>query len=102
MKPNEGCRATRPARSRSVSLHTSWRSMARMASMGSVLVQVSCVSLPLPNRLSGGPDQAVGWKLVVDKREPNFLLASDRTECEVTRERFDGVKEGESVFCQWR
>lgn len=67
-----------------------------------LLTLASCFSLP--GRESGPrtSGELLGWKVVVEKREPNLLLAVDQTECVVPENRFDRVREGQRVFCHWR
>jgi hypothetical protein len=40
--------------------------------------------------------------VVLEKRDPNLLVAADRTHCEVAPDRFGQVREGDRVFCHWR
>ena len=63
-----------------------------------VLLLCSC-SLPWTQ---GRSRTTVGWKQVMEKREPVYLIAIDRTECTVTKEKFAQIKPGDSVFCAWR
>lgn len=67
-----------------------------------LFLATSCVSLPVPGRDTGRSQETLSWKVVLEKRDPNILLAGDRTECEVTANRFDSVREGDRVFCHWR
>ena len=41
-------------------------------------------------------------KAVVGKEEPGTLLARDGSRCLVTKERFDQVRQGDEVWCDWR
>jgi hypothetical protein len=50
----------------------------------------------------GRAKRMLSWKVVVEKREPNLLLAADRSECQVSGDRFERIREGERVFCHWR
>lgn len=43
----------------------------------------------------------VGWKQVMRKVPPVYLVATDRTQCTVTDEKYRKVKEGDVVFCTW-
>lgn len=83
-------------------MHRRTRRVAGGIAVAALLGATACVSLPLPGRDAGDSGETVGWKLVVEKREPNLLVAVDRTYCEVTRERFEETEEGERVFCHWR
>lgn len=56
------------------------------------------VPLRRPNPMQGA---GVGMKEVVEKREPNYLIAVDRTECVVSRSRFNKVERGSRVLCRW-
>jgi hypothetical protein len=67
-----------------------------------LLLVTSCLSLPIPGRGPGSSGETLTWKVIVEKREPNILIALDRTYCEVAPDRFDKVEEGERVFCHWR
>ncbi len=46
--------------------------------------------------------EALAWKVVVQMREPNLVSAADRTVCEVSHERYEGITQGDQVFCHWR
>jgi hypothetical protein len=48
------------------------------------------------------PAAGVGWKVVMDKRPPAYLVAVDGTECTVSAERFRQVDPGDRVLCAWR
>jgi hypothetical protein len=41
-------------------------------------------------------------KVVHGKEAPATLLATDRSRCTVTEQRFKEVKEGDKVTCAWR
>jgi hypothetical protein len=47
-------------------------------------------------------DGEVTWKVVMEKREPNLLVAADWSVCEVSFERFEKVQRRDRVFCHWR
>jgi hypothetical protein len=64
-----------------------------------VLLLWSCASIPIPG---GEGRESLAWKVVIEKREPNLLIAADRTECEVSRDRFEKAEMGERTFCHWR
>lgn len=70
--------------------------------VAAVTLLTSCVSIPIPERLSGGSGGSLGWKVVAEKREPNLLYAPDRRECTVDGDRFEAVRRGDRVFCHWR
>ena len=78
------------------------RSLFALACTAGILCVGSCVSVPIPDRVSGGRGGSVGWKVVVGKHEPNLLVAADRTTCEVDHARFESAREGERLFCHWR
>lgn len=67
-----------------------------------LLLLSSCISLPIPDRMTPTRGETLAWKVVAEKRDPDLLVASDRTHCVVGRDRFDEVQEGDRVFCQWR
>jgi hypothetical protein len=35
-------------------------------------------------------------------REPNILIASDLSTCEVSMDRFERTRRGDRVMCAWR
>lgn len=43
-----------------------------------------------------------GWKMVMQKVPPAYLVAVDRSECTVSAERYEKTREGDNVFCVWR
>jgi len=45
--------------------------------------------------------EGAGWKAVAGKRAPHFLIAGDRTECMVSREKWADTVLGAKVFCIW-
>jgi hypothetical protein len=51
---------------------------------------------------SQGRQSTVGWKQVLEKREPVYLIAVDLSECTVTKERYAKINPGDNVFCNWR
>jgi hypothetical protein len=52
----------------------------------------------------GGLRRDTGFtrKAVIGKEEPGTFVARDGTRCVVTKERFDQVRQGEEVWCDWR
>ncbi len=60
----------------------------------------ACATLPFGGRKDSR--NGVGWKQVMEKIAPSYLIAVDRTECTVTAERFAEVAPGDNVFCVWR
>jgi hypothetical protein len=69
------------------------------------LLLPACASLPGMGRTEHGPrspQETLGWKVVIEKREPNLLLAVDGTECVVSEERFERIRTGRRAFCHWR
>jgi hypothetical protein len=79
-----------------------WRRLRYGVWFLGLLLVTSCLSLPVPGRDSASSGEVLAWKVIVDKRETNLLIALDRTYCEVAPDRFDKVEEGERVFCHWR
>jgi len=67
-----------------------------------LLLATSCVSLPVPGQDPARSRESLSWKVVLEKRDPNILLAGDRTQCEVSADRYASVSEGDRVFCHWR
>ncbi|MGH7444661.1 MAG: hypothetical protein ACREKM_07280 [Longimicrobiales bacterium] len=43
----------------------------------------------------------IGWKMVMEKLPPSYLIAVDRSECTVTAKRYSEVEVGEQAFCAW-
>jgi hypothetical protein len=77
-------------------------SMAHLALLMGLLLLTSCISLPVPGRGVQESRETLSSKVVVEKREPNLLLAMDRTECVVPQARFERTRVGDRVFCHWR
>ena len=50
---------------------------------------------------SFGKASAITVKPVNGKREPNYLISIDGTECSVSKKRFDKVKIGDNQLCLW-
>jgi|GEM_PF-4497752 len=67
-----------------------------------LLLATSCLSIPVPGRDPGMAQETLSWKVVLEKRDPNILLAGDRTQCEVSADRYASLREGDRVFCHWR
>jgi hypothetical protein len=59
-------------------------------------------SCALPNRLQMGGRDGLGNKVVSGKEEPATLVAVDGTLCTVPAPRFDRIKPGDRVWCNWR
>lgn len=56
----------------------------------------------LPWARNGDSAAEFARKPVMDKVEPNYLIAVDQTQCVVDRERFAKVRVGDRVWCMWR
>jgi hypothetical protein len=69
----------------------------------SVILLSGCMQRLGVRRPSPSPDSSskVGFKVVVDKREPTYLVAADRTSCTVSADRFRKVRVGSRVLCAW-
>lgn len=65
-----------------------------------LLLLSACIRSGDPYRTS--PAAGIGWKVVMDKRPPAYLVAVDGTECTVSAERFQQVNPGDRVLCAWR
>jgi hypothetical protein len=95
--------------------------ITRAAAVGAVgLVVASCVRplVPGSGRVLGddpldprterdgvrepAKNAAFTRKVVHGKEAPATLLATDRSRCTVTEQRFKEVKEGDKVTCAWR
>lgn len=76
-----------------------WRTRARLALAATAMIGAGCASLPWGERGSRG--NAVGWKMVMEKVPPAYLVALDRSECVVTEKRWKKIDEGDQVFCAW-
>ncbi len=50
---------------------------------------------------NGENGSTVGWKTVMRKVEPAYLIAVDRSQCTVSPERFAKAEEGKGFFCAW-
>lgn len=71
---------------------------ARLLLPALVLILSGCASL----RSGDGSSPVLGWKVVMQKSEPTYLLAGDGTECTVPQDRYDRTHVGDRVFCAWR
>lgn len=79
-----------------------WRFLSRVGTLAALLLLPSCVSFPIPERMSQGAGGSLGWKPLAQKRPPNLLISVSRDTCEVPRSRFERVQIGDLVFCYWR
>ena len=71
--------------------------------MAAVALLAGCASRPLPRAFDSGEGSGTsGWKHVMEKREPNLLIALDGTECTVSEGRFVRLERGDRVLCTWR
>ncbi|HUP90366.1 MAG TPA: hypothetical protein VM100_13500 [Longimicrobiales bacterium] len=68
-----------------------------------------CNVLPQPNAPSpgsggdnGGSNAAFSRKRVVEKVDPNILIAVDRTTCEVGVNKYKNTKVSDNVWCMWK
>jgi hypothetical protein len=67
--------------------------------LAAVLVFGGCASYRSP---ADGRTPSLGWKVVMEKAPPAYLIAVDRMECTVSRDRFEKVSVGDRVLCAWR
>jgi hypothetical protein len=67
-------------------------------------ITVSACMHPLPGRRQIVQDgqPGIGYKLVMRKVDPNYLMAVDRTSCQVAPDRYRQVREGQRVLCDWK
>ncbi len=71
--------------------------MRRLALLAVVLL-AGCI-LPMPRtRYTAGMDR----KKVVDKRDPDILVAFDGSVCSVSKDKYEKTSSGDVVFCVWR
>jgi len=71
---------------------------ARVMPLLLAVVLAGCAS----NRGANGEGTTVlGWKTVMQKVSPAYLIAVDRSQCTVSADRFSKAKEGESFLCAW-
>ncbi len=68
---------------------------------GLVLVALAGGCAVLGGRGDGGRTET-GWKMVMEKVPPAYLVAVDRSECTVSETRFAKIREGDNVLCAWR
>lgn len=84
----------------------------RAAFMLSLMALAACGlsgNVPRPNDGPAGigaasdplEEEGPTLKVVGGKRSPNILVASDRTTCRVSRERFREVEVGTEQYCDW-
>jgi hypothetical protein len=63
----------------------------------------AAVSGRVSGQRPGSSTEANASRKTVDaKQDPATLVASDRSECVVTAERYRDVKVGDKVICDWR
>ncbi len=67
--------------------------------IATLAVSLSCA---LPRTVQVGGEEGPGSKTVSAKEEPATLIAADGTVCLVTASRFNRVKTGDRVWCNWR
>lgn len=67
--------------------------------VAAVLIVSGCATI---NSNRDGTNPAIGWKVVMEKSAPAYLIAVDRSECTVPTDRFERVAIGDRVFCAWR
>lgn len=72
--------------------------MKKILLIAIIAVASSCA---LPQKLQLGGESGPGNKTVTAKEEPATLVAVDGTQCLVTPARFDRVKTGDRVWCNW-
>lgn len=77
------------------------RSVKRFARIVPLLLLAGALSGCAMPRGSGEDASVVGWKTVMQKVAPAYLIAVDRSQCTVTAERYEKAKEGDSFFCAW-
>ncbi len=66
------------------------------------LVLLAGCALPFRTRRPNtGGETHVGWKKVVDKRPPTWLVATDRSVCTVSSGKYDHTSLGDVVLCAW-
>src|SRR5690606_38508150 len=69
------------------------------------VLPVLCLAIGLSGcfwaRGSGEARGMIGWKTVMRKMDPVYLIAVDGSQCTVTEEKFKKAKEGERFFCAW-
>jgi hypothetical protein len=68
-----------------------------------VLTLTACMQ-PLPGRRQIVQDgkPGIGYKMVMRKMDPNYLIAIDQTTCQVSPERYRQVRERQRVLCDWK
>lgn len=84
----------------------------RLALLLAVVMATGCVSpqlrgsqgddaRELPPGMSASPAREMARKVVSAKEEPNTLIASDRSSCRVTEQKYRETALGERVWCAW-
>lgn len=48
------------------------------------------------------PGSWVGYKQVMEKRAPAYLIATDKSECTVSSDKYEDVLPGDRVLCTWK
>ena len=74
----------------------------RLGILIATLGMIACWHRPYMGPSGVRRDVGFGRKIVMGKEEPATLVARDGTRCLVTKERFDQVRQGEDVWCDWR
>lgn len=75
------------------------RTLAALAPLAlACILTAGCFIFPGSRRNADG----LGWKAVMEKREPVYLIAIDGTECTVSSERWAQAKPGRQFFCHWQ
>lgn len=85
-------------------MHATPYIVKRRARVSQLLLAVLVVLLGgcASNRGNNGEGATViGWKTVMQKVSPAYLIAVDRSQCTVSTDRFSKAKEGESFLCAW-
>lgn len=67
--------------------------------LGIALVVAGCATLGGRGGEDGGG--GVGWKMVMEKVPPSYVIAVDRSECTVSAERYAEIEVGKQAFCAW-
>ncbi len=75
--------------------------MKRMLLLALIL-SGACAFLPRkPSFNHMTPSTGLGRKKVVDKRDPAWLVAADRTKCSVSADKYERTAIGDKVVCAW-
>lgn len=78
---------------------TSRRIPPRLVSLVGLVLLMGCFAIPLRHDPRA---PALGSKVVVEKKEPNILVAADRTWCETSKKKFESARVGEAAWCVWK